>query len=112
MIPEILEVRAERQNWGREIEIAIFSRPDPLTGARSVAKPVEMMVLPEGTRIPAPTLSLTLHEAQGLMDELWRCGLRPTEGSGSAGSLAATELHLRDMRAIAMGMLKKDGAPL
>lgn len=40
------------------------------------------------------------NEAQALMDELWRIGLRPTEGSGSAGSLAATQEHLRDMRSI------------
>ena len=43
-----------------------------------------------------------------LMDELWQCGFRPSEGSGSAGSLAATERHLRDMQAIAMGLLRKE----
>lgn len=37
---------------------------------------------------------------QRLMDELWNVGLRPTEGTGSAGSLAATERHLTDMRAL------------
>lgn len=35
-----------------------------------------------------------------LMDDLWVCGLRPSEGSGSAGALAATERHLGDMRRI------------
>ena len=29
-----------------------------------------------------------------------QCGIRPSEGSGSAGSLAATERHLHDMRAL------------
>lgn len=43
-------------------------------------------------------LSLTKEAAQQLMDELWHVGLRPTEGTGSAGSLAATERHLADMR--------------
>lgn len=47
-----------------------------------------------------PTFSLESDKAQFLMDELWHCGLRPTEGSGSAGSLAATEKHLQDMRAL------------
>ena len=41
------------------------------------------------------------------MDELWRCGLRPSEGTGSAGSLAATERHLKDMQAIAFDLLKR-----
>lgn len=40
-------------------------------------------------------------QAQQLMDDLWTCGIRPTEGKGSAGCLAATENHLKDMRAIA-----------
>lgn len=48
-------------------------------------------------------------EAQRLMDELWDCGLRPSEGTGSAGSLAATERHLKDMQTIAMGLLRKEG---
>jgi hypothetical protein len=26
------------------------------------------------------------------------CGLRPSEGTGSAGALAATERHLKDMQ--------------
>jgi hypothetical protein len=36
--------------------------------------------------------------AQVLMDSLWDCGIRPTDGTGSAGSLAATQRHLDDMR--------------
>jgi hypothetical protein len=33
------------------------------------------------------------------------CGIRTSEGSGSAGSLAATERHLADMRAIVANSL-------
>ena len=54
----------------------------------------------------APALCLTQTEAQELMDELWRVGLRPTEGTGSAGALAATQRHLEDMRAL---IFKKAG---
>jgi hypothetical protein len=57
-------------------------------------------------------LRLGIQQAQQLMDELWQCGLRPTEGSGSAGSLAATERHLKDMQLVAMGLLRKDGVSL
>ncbi len=50
----------------------------------------------------APTLQLSSrsNEAQALMDRLWSCGLRPTEGNGSAGALAATERHLADLKAL------------
>ena len=41
-----------------------------------------------------------MESAQRLMDELWNVGLRPSEGTGSAGSLAATQRHLNDIRAI------------
>jgi hypothetical protein len=46
------------------------------------------------------------NEAQTLMDDLWQAGLRPSEGSGSAGSLAATERHLADMQKIAFKFLE------
>lgn len=51
----------------------------------------------EGSRKPK-AFSLNTLEAQALMDRLWSAGLRPSEGSGSAGALAATERHLADMR--------------
>jgi hypothetical protein len=34
------------------------------------------------------------------MDELWHAGIRPTEGAGSAGAMAATQRHLEDMRTL------------
>ena len=59
-----------------------------------------------GTISIPPTVSLTPESAQQLMDELWKCGLRPVEGKGSAGSLAATESHLQDFRKIAFKFLE------
>ena len=47
-----------------------------------------------------PSLILEPGNAQCLMDDLWHAGLRPTEGTGSAGSLAATQKHLEDMRTL------------
>ena len=59
----------------------------------------------EPAALAQPLLQLEMAEAQRLMDVLWDCGLRPSEGSGSAGSLAATERHLADMRALAFHSL-------
>lgn len=53
----------------------------------------------DGDWVPATT-RLTPEAAQELMDSLWQCGLRPSEGAGSAGALAATQRHLDDMRAL------------
>lgn len=49
---------------------------------------------------PPVGIRLSTLEAQALMDRLWKAGLRPTEGSGSAGALAATERHLKDMQTL------------
>lgn len=74
----------------------------------AIALPVEFKTLTEeerGMEVP-PWLTLPVHVAQELMDELWHCGLRPTEGTGSAGSLAATQRHLEDMKTVAFHALK------
>lgn len=48
--------------------------------------------------IVEPAMRIEFDDAQRLMDALWHAGLRPTEGRGSAGALAATQRHLDDMR--------------
>lgn len=45
-----------------------------------------------------PAMSLTKESVQSLMDELWACGVRPSNGDGNFGQLAATKAHLEDMR--------------
>ena len=53
-----------------------------------------------------PFLEIEAQEAQQLMDDLWDCGLRPSEGTGSAGAMAATQKHLEDMKTITFHALK------
>lgn len=47
-----------------------------------------------------PFYTLSISESQVIMDDLWSAGIRPSEGSGSAGSLKATQDHLADMKTI------------
>ena len=54
-----------------------------------------------------PTFHLKHEQAQRLMDELWNCGLRPSEGTGSAGALAAVEKHLAAEMEIRRQLLSK-----
>jgi len=63
------------------------------------AQPIQLKEVNEGDS-QRPFLGISTHEAQVLMDDLWDCGIRPSEGSGSAGSLKATQNHLGDMRKI------------
>lgn len=61
----------------------------------------------DGIDKPAP-LAIDPTAAQVLMDSLWDCGLRPSEGSGSAGALAATQRHLEDLRHLVFKAQPKD----
>lgn len=94
-------VRAHREPmWRDRIHIDLFVVRSA-DGVESVthATVIEMKpVNPDEATAFTPTFSLHMDEAQQLMDELWHCGLRPTEGTGSAGSLAATERHLKDLQ--------------
>ena len=95
---EKIHVRVNRPIWASGVEILI-------TQGRSVGKSIVMEELEEGLMC-CPTFNIDNSEAQELIDGLWASGFRPSEGSGSAGSLKATENHLADMRLIAMNRLK------
>jgi hypothetical protein len=64
----------------------------------AVATQVVMQERRAEGQIVEPTMHLDPQAAQELMDSLWDAGVRPAEGHGSTGQLAATERHLNDMR--------------
>lgn len=100
------EFRIDRSDaFQRVFRLAIRATND---GRYSYAQPLVYSEKAEG-QILEPVVELIGEEAQQLMDELWSAGLRPTEGAGSAGSLAATERHLKDMRTL---LGHSTGAPL
>lgn len=48
--------------------------------------------------------------AQELMDDLWNCGIRPTEGAGSAGQSQAQQNHIKDLEKVSdrlLGLLER-----
>ena len=92
---EKLEIRAENQPWRKGVSLMVFD-------GDAIGEPIIMKTLTENEKheYREPTLTISNHSAQLLMDDLWKCGLRPSEGTGSAGSLRATEKHLEDMRTI------------
>lgn len=107
------EIRAMAESWRRGVAFRIrcgykiaqyrgqLEKVDHKSGYRET-QPSEgaglmFVQLADGEQ-HEPSVRLTLTAAQALMDDLWQAGLRPTEGAGSAGSLAATQRHLDDMR--------------
>lgn len=68
----------------------------------ALAVPLTLTVLSEEGLVAEqePTMRIRPDEAQQFMDELWRVGIRPTEGAGSVGQLSAVQAHLEDMRTL------------
>lgn len=101
------EIFAERQMWTNGIAVHVGMRRSD--NRVDVLRPGPVETVENDSLYGEPAMHFSYDEAQRLMDELWRCGLRPSEGSGSAGSLAATERHLKDMQSITKGLLRKQG---
>jgi len=105
-----MRITATKSDFGRRINIRIMDLvKDPSKGfGKWKGVHVEELTFVdygEGVDV-APSCYLDLDKAQALMDNLWDCGIRPTEGSGSAGSMSATQKHLQDMRTIVEKQLK------
>lgn len=105
-----LKIRAIREGiLQQEISIYCFERSEQ---GSKVAQPLEFRFEDEGVSF-LPIVRLSPDEAQSLMDDLWECGLRPSEGTGSVGAmapqfeLAATQRHLEDMRKLVFDYLNK-----
>lgn len=95
---EELRVFGDRLMFSNGIRLIFWKA---IRNKRVVMKPTYEEI-PEATVYDPITadmgINLSRAAAQELMDTLWTCGVRPTEGSGSAGSLAATEKHLKDLQ--------------
>jgi len=85
-----IKILAQRASFSNDVEIAILSGKAHCTQL--------VMQETEHGQMTEPTARLSNAAAQELMDQLWSAGLRPSEGSGSAGAMRATERHLEDMR--------------
>lgn len=107
----MIKIFASNAPWHRGIDLLLVSKVNS-TSPNAYGTKIEFET-PEhpGVEIE-PTIRMDYDNAQNLMDELWSCGLRPTEGSGSAGALAATQKHLDDMRKLVFDYIQrsvKDG---
>ncbi|MCK4521163.1 MAG: hypothetical protein KAU20_01225 [Nanoarchaeota archaeon] len=96
-------VYASAEEMGRGINIRIMLHAAEDGSAQCVTNLVTGTV-EAGKRIPI-CLKLSNQEAVSMIDSLWLAGVRPSNGEGSSGQLAATEKHLKDMRTIAFSSM-------
>lgn len=86
------QIRVQSEPWSFGVAVLIKC-------GEGIVKPADcVFTRQEQYTVTEPTLRLESNQAQTLMDDLWQAGYRPSEGTGSAGSLNATERHLEDMR--------------
>ena len=103
-----IHIIAEQLRWNKVINLYLV---DKSFGKMGMVKDILFETVPEGEVFPETPINLSYTAAQELMDSLWECGLRPSEGSGSAGSLLATQNHLKDMQSLSwrlLAMIEKD----
>lgn len=105
-----LQIRAWGAPWKRAVDLVIARQVAGESNFREILVPGEAdgLVTPDvfewrstsAAELPQATATIEDGNAQQLMDDLWAAGLRPTEGSGSAGALAATQEHVADLRKV------------
>lgn len=96
------EIRIYHRLWNYDFAVLLFENID---GKRCIGREVAFEPSAEGAHEPNPTFSLTMEQAQRLIDDLWHAGLRPVAGKQSEGVTAAQARHLEDMRSIAFAKL-------
>jgi len=82
------QVFVEVANYGRHVNVFLYA--------------------PEAEPPAEPQLHMQPETAQRLMDALWACGFRATQGKQSEGQFAAQGRHLEDMRVLVAAMTKVD----
>jgi hypothetical protein len=87
-----IDLYAREENTNRFVERAEFTLSDNTSQGR----------------LAEPFWRMREEEAQSFIDALWEAGVRPSNGEGSTGKLAATENHLNDMRKIVFHQLGVD----
>lgn len=95
----------ERSFVQNGFKLSICDRSFTTQGRIAVCEPWVFKQVEEHALTSDPSCAdFDLESAQQLMDELWKCGIRPHE-IGTPGHLKALERHLSDMRQIAMHQL-------
>jgi hypothetical protein len=102
-----MRIRVSKQPWFMGLQLMVYEtdlNDKPVAVGR-----LTMETQAIGHAIPQDSLiEIEDSTAQCLMDDLWMNGFRPSEGSGSAGSLKATQNHLEDMRTLVFKKDKKE----
>jgi len=93
-----MQVRAMREMF--QDSIRIWLREKNVNGEWAFLTDLVFTIVPPDSAesIEYKSILFPVEAAQQMMDELWNCGLRPSEGSGSAGAMRQAEDHLATLK--------------
>ena len=100
MIPQDVEFRIAYNPAWAAYDVYIMGKRTQEGRQIIVVKTLESVLVREGEGYPAPTLSLTPHQASAFVAQLSAMGVKPPDVSLAEGKLLATEQHLQDLRAL------------
>ncbi len=87
-------IRAEQRPYA--LSVGLYFVADDKSG---IVKPILMEMETKNQHgFHLPSLEITLEDAQQLINELWRVGMRPHNGEGTSAQVDALKYHLEDMR--------------
>lgn len=109
LVCERVWLSAVMSPWRHNLDIRLGMVVDGAERRIAVAQPLTFVEEKNEGQEVAPFLSLYPDDWQTLMDEMWRAGVRPSSGAGTATEAGALERHLADMRKLAFHALKVPG---
>lgn len=116
-----MKVKWSSSEWSTRTEFLFYEEPgypgyaglnDHAVVTKIEKGEAQMQVVPQGERIPGPTLILADYEAseflQSFLDEAWDKGFRPTKEKQTREQVEREidrlENHLEDMRSLVFGL--------
>lgn len=95
-------------DWLQRDGLTLLARVREPDGPKVIRFVLHKEKVEEGAYISAydTGLYLTRDDAQQVINELWRAGMRPRDGSGALAHVEAQQAHMNDLRAIAFHALK------
>jgi len=104
-----IKIDAGKDYYERAIGLYIFDIPDyaftsdGVEHRVSIVTEIKMEVATPGT-YRDPSFKISLEAAQGLMDALWNCNIRPTDQQDRSGEISALKAHIADLQRLVFSM--------
>ena len=99
-IPREIRIRVQRESWGPGLQV--YVQGEQCAKNIYLGAGFEVQKWASDNHTTEPYLpGMDDNRAQELMDELWRCGVRPSDGRRTDEAMGALGNHLEDMRKIA-----------